>query len=156
MKKEDFKNILWCWGQKVFWPLWYTDFSALCALEILKTFEIHSFFCEKWLLSHVLRVPKSYFVMQAWQIWPFDPCIILLEYKYNDKNDIPCYNKKANLKTRRKEITQMKQIDTAIIFAYAKSERYSKALEEKQGFHFACTFKRKRKKKIAVTVWVMW
>ena len=30
-----------------------TDFSAFHALEILKTFEIRSFFCEKWLLSHV-------------------------------------------------------------------------------------------------------
>ena len=26
----------WCWGQKVFWPLWYTDCFAFHALAILK------------------------------------------------------------------------------------------------------------------------
>ena len=52
-------------GSKVFDPLIPTDFSAFHAHEILKTFEIRSFFYEKWLLSHVLRVPKSCFFMQA-------------------------------------------------------------------------------------------
>ena len=46
----------------------------------------------------------------------------------------------------------MKQMNTAIIFSYVKSERYDEALEEEQGFDFACTFKRRRKNKIAVTV----
>ena len=46
-------------GSKVFDPMIPTDFFAFQALEILKTFEIRSFFCEKWLLSQVLRVPKS-------------------------------------------------------------------------------------------------
>ena len=35
--------ICWCWGQKVFWPHDATDFSALRAPEILKTFEIAHF-----------------------------------------------------------------------------------------------------------------
>ena len=35
------------------------DFSALRALEILKSFEIRSFFNEKWLLSHVLAGHKG-------------------------------------------------------------------------------------------------
>ncbi len=52
-------------GVKSFCPLIPTDFSAFHAHEILKTFEIRSFFYEKWLLSHVLRVPKSCFFMQA-------------------------------------------------------------------------------------------
>ena len=30
----------WCWGQKVFCPLWYTDCFAFHAPAILKTFEI--------------------------------------------------------------------------------------------------------------------
>ena len=42
-----------------------TDFSAFHAPEILKTFEIRSFFYEKWLLSHVLQVPKSCIFVQA-------------------------------------------------------------------------------------------
>ena len=46
-------------GLKVFDPMIPTDFFAFHALKILKTFEIRSFFYEKWLLSHVLRVPKS-------------------------------------------------------------------------------------------------
>ena len=50
---------------KSFCPLIPTDFSAFHAHEILKTFEIRSFFYEKWLLSHVLRVSKSCFFMQA-------------------------------------------------------------------------------------------
>ena len=33
-------SILWCWSQKVFCPLWYTDCSAFHAPAILKTFEI--------------------------------------------------------------------------------------------------------------------
>ena len=37
-----------------------TDFFVFHTLEILKTFEIRSFFYEKWLLSHVLWIPKSY------------------------------------------------------------------------------------------------
>ena len=40
--------MLW---SKVFDPLIPTDFSAFHAHEILKTFEIRSFFCEKWLVS---------------------------------------------------------------------------------------------------------
>ena len=43
---------------KVFDLMIPTDFSAFHAPEILKTFEIRSFFYEKWLLSHVLWVPK--------------------------------------------------------------------------------------------------
>ncbi len=35
-----------------------TDFFVLRTPEILKTFEIRSFFFEKWLLSHVFSVPK--------------------------------------------------------------------------------------------------
>ena len=50
---------------KVFDPMMLTDFFAFHAPEILKTFEIRTFFCEKWLLSHVLRVPKSCIFMQA-------------------------------------------------------------------------------------------
>ena len=49
-------------GSKVFDPMIPTDFFALHALEILKIFEIRSFFYEKWLLSHVLRVPKVFSV----------------------------------------------------------------------------------------------
>ena len=36
------------------------SFSALCTLEILKIFEIRSFFYEKWLLSHIFQVPKLF------------------------------------------------------------------------------------------------
>ena len=46
-------------------PMMLTDFFAFHAPEILKTFEIRTFFCEKWLLSHVLRVLKSCIFMQA-------------------------------------------------------------------------------------------
>ena len=52
-------------GGKSFCPLDTCGFLRVYALEILKTFEIRSFFQEKWLLSHVLRVPKSCFFMQA-------------------------------------------------------------------------------------------
>ena len=41
-------------GTKVFDPLMLTDFFAFHAHEILKIFEIRTFFSEKWLLSHVL------------------------------------------------------------------------------------------------------
>ena len=64
-------------GVKSICPMIPTDFSAFHALKILKTFEIRSFFIEKWLLSHVLWVPKSCFFMQAWKTWPFHPGIIL-------------------------------------------------------------------------------
>ena len=50
---------------RAFAPLIPTDFSAFYTLEILKTFEIRSFFQEKWLLSHVLWVPKSCFFTRA-------------------------------------------------------------------------------------------
>ena len=52
-------------GSKVFAPMIPTDFSAFHAPKILKTFEIRSFFIEKWLFSHVLWVQKSCFFMQA-------------------------------------------------------------------------------------------
>ena len=44
------------------------DFSVHSTPEILETFEICTFFCEKWLLSHVSRAPKSSFSMQAWNV----------------------------------------------------------------------------------------
>ena len=44
------------------------DFSVLRTPEILETFEIRTFFCEKWLLSHVSRASKSSFPMQAWNV----------------------------------------------------------------------------------------
>ncbi|MGN0359582.1 MAG: hypothetical protein ACI4EM_02450, partial [Hominisplanchenecus sp.] len=44
-------------GSKAFDPMMPSDFSALRAPKIRKTFEIRSFFFEKWLLSHVLRDP---------------------------------------------------------------------------------------------------
>ena len=43
---------------KVFDLMIPTDFFVFRTLEILKTFEICSFFYEKWLLSHVLRGAK--------------------------------------------------------------------------------------------------
>ena len=46
-------------------PLMLTDFFAFHVHEILKTFEIRTFFCEKWLISHVLWVPKPSIFMQA-------------------------------------------------------------------------------------------
>ena len=52
-------------GSKAFDPLMLTDFFAFHAHEILKTFKIRTFFCEKWLLSHVLWIPKSSIFMQA-------------------------------------------------------------------------------------------
>ncbi|MCI5994734.1 MAG: hypothetical protein MRZ45_02105, partial [Blautia sp.] len=44
-------------GSKAFDPMMPSDFSALRAPKIRKTFEIRSFSFEKWLLSHVLRDP---------------------------------------------------------------------------------------------------
>ena len=42
------------------------DFYSLRAPEILKTFEIRSFFYEKWLLSHVLAGHKgAYSLLRA-------------------------------------------------------------------------------------------
>ena len=52
-----------------------------------KTPQIRSFFYEKWLLFGVLRVNKSCFFMQAWNAWPFDPCII----KYIKKRRFPLW-----------------------------------------------------------------
>ena len=69
---------IWLERQKVFWRSWYTDYSVLTHSRNPKTPHIRSFFCEKWLLFGVLRVPKSYFFMQAWNAWPFDACIMLL------------------------------------------------------------------------------
>ena len=60
--KKPIKKML---GSKAFDPLMLTDFFAFHAHEILKTFKIRTFFCEKWLLSHVLWVPKSSIFMQA-------------------------------------------------------------------------------------------
>lgn len=40
-------------------PLMLSDFSRFALPKIRKTFEIRSFFFEKWLLSHVWRVKKS-------------------------------------------------------------------------------------------------
>ena len=54
-----------------------SDFSALHALKILKTFEIRTFFYEKWLLSHVFGVVKSYFFVRVQKIWLSDPGIII-------------------------------------------------------------------------------
>ena len=48
--------IIWCWGQKVFWPLWYQWYRIAphCVLpQFSKTFVIRTFFFEKWLLTHI-------------------------------------------------------------------------------------------------------
>ena len=58
-------NVKMIQRSKVFEPIMHTDFFAFYAPEILKTFEMRSFFCEKWLLSHVFWVPKSCIFMQA-------------------------------------------------------------------------------------------
>ena len=34
------------------------EFLVLCTFEILKTFEICTFFYEKWMLPHIFAVPK--------------------------------------------------------------------------------------------------
>ena len=47
-----------------------TDFFVFHTLEILKTFEIRSFFKEKRLLSHVLAEPKTYFCKQKYVFKP--------------------------------------------------------------------------------------
>ena len=81
-KSQNFiRNILikWLERQKVFWRSWYTDYSVLTHSRNPKTPQIRSFFCEKWLLFGVLRVPKSSFFMQAWNAWPFDACIIIYQ-----------------------------------------------------------------------------
>ena len=53
-------------GSKGILPPTIPDFSALRALEILKTFKIRSFFCKKWLLFHVLAGHKgAYSLLRA-------------------------------------------------------------------------------------------
>lgn len=57
------------------------DFFALRAFEIFKTFEIRSFFSEKWLLSHVLAGHKVSYILvcaSTTSIYEtFDPGIII-------------------------------------------------------------------------------
>ena len=58
MQKKTFdRNNMMLGSKGILTPI-IPDFSALRAPEILKTFEIRSFFYEKWLLSHVLAGPK--------------------------------------------------------------------------------------------------
>ena len=78
------KVIRWCWGQKIFWFLWYTDCFAFHALAILKHLKfVH--FLRKKATFRCLRVKISHaFFMQAWNAWPFGPCIIV--YVMYDKS----------------------------------------------------------------------
>ena len=57
-------------GSNKFDPMIPTDFFVFHTLEILKTFEIRSFFKEKRLLSHVLAEPKTYFCEQKYVFKP--------------------------------------------------------------------------------------
>ena len=95
-----------------------------------KTPQIRSFFYEKWLLFGVLRVNKSCFFMQAWNAWPFDPCIIIIYKKrikfnfiagrvcgFSAKNGLTnqCFNVKV--KNRAKREMQWRGIVTYPLFS---------------------------------------
>ena len=66
------------------WPLWYRLASCLRTLTSLKAFEIRSFFCEKWLLSHVLGGSSSQnsshkqACIGVLSIWPWYHHLIIL------------------------------------------------------------------------------
>ena len=66
------KVIRWCWGQKIFWFLWYTDCFAFRALAILKHLK-SAHFLRKMATFRCLRVNKSCFFILAWKSMTFWP-----------------------------------------------------------------------------------
>ena len=46
-------SIIWCWCQKVFWPLWCQIATCFALSQSSKRFVIRSFFFKKWLLTHI-------------------------------------------------------------------------------------------------------
>ena len=79
----------WCWGSKVFCPLWYQIATCFALSQSSKAFVIRSFFFEKRLLTHVFggsRGQKSS-CKQACigflTFWPWYQIIILLQKHYH-------------------------------------------------------------------------
>ena len=73
-------SIIWCWCQKVFWPLWYQIATCCVLSQSSKKFVIRSFFFKNGYLLMFLtgqKVKSPLASKLASAFWPFDLGIII-------------------------------------------------------------------------------